>query len=506
MSLGKEEKPYITSIAIAVAGSVDSGKSSFIGVLISNELDDGNGLARSLVANHPHEIETGRTSSISTKICKFETQNGKKSAITFIDLCGHEKYFKSTSFGITGYFPDYAFVIVSANRGILPMTKQHLRLLISFNIPFMFIITHIDLAPPEIYQMTCDSITKVCKSYIGKLANTKFINTYKDYEIFIDQEHKEEISNIEKPEKISNILDNLCNTIDGRQLVYPVLTISNTNGFYIDVMKSLIAQIPQRAFWNTTADTNVLNNKVIKHFKLHINPTILPAHQKFDGTIFYIDSGYNPPGIGIVSTGIARGKSINTGDIMWLGPFGKEFIEVRIKSMHNNARQLVNTLEDHNRGCIAFAPKKNDITKDKLNKGMIMISPYSLIKNICFHFKACIMVYNNSVTMKSNYSPVIHMNNIKQSARMIIEGTEKVLSTGNVETVIFKFKSKPEYIEPYNIFVFTSGDVHGCGMIIEPISLEIDPDGKPDPIKLKRFSKRKEKRMEIVKERLLKFN
>ena len=37
MSLGKEEKPYTTSIAIAVAGSVDSGKSSFIGVLISNE-------------------------------------------------------------------------------------------------------------------------------------------------------------------------------------------------------------------------------------------------------------------------------------------------------------------------------------------------------------------------------------------------------------------------------------------------------------------------------------
>ena len=123
MSNMEDEESYITDIAIATAGSVDSGKSSLIGVLVSGELDDGNGKARKLVAKHPHEIESGKTSAISTRMCKLETTHDKiKRAITFVDLCGHEKYFKTTSFGISGYFPDYTFVIVSANKGVLKMT------------------------------------------------------------------------------------------------------------------------------------------------------------------------------------------------------------------------------------------------------------------------------------------------------------------------------------------------------------------------------------------------
>ena len=60
-------EPYITDIGITIAGSVDSGKSTFVGVLTSNKLDNGNGLARIGVAKHPHEIQSGKTSSISSK-------------------------------------------------------------------------------------------------------------------------------------------------------------------------------------------------------------------------------------------------------------------------------------------------------------------------------------------------------------------------------------------------------------------------------------------------------
>lgn len=44
-------------IGIAVVGSVDSGKSTLIGTLISNKLDDGNGSNRALVSAHNHEIK-----------------------------------------------------------------------------------------------------------------------------------------------------------------------------------------------------------------------------------------------------------------------------------------------------------------------------------------------------------------------------------------------------------------------------------------------------------------
>lgn len=489
-----KEETFITDVAIAVAGSVDSGKSSLIGVLISGELDDGNGKARKLVAKHPHEIETGKTSSISTRMCKLDKRDGIRRAVTLIDLCGHEKYFKTTSFGISGYFPDYAFVIVSANRGILPMTKQHIRLLLALNVQLVFIITHVDTTPHEIYMATCEAITKICKLYAGKNTSTMFLNSMDDYVRFTEDQEKENVNiALKTPEVVKSVYDILTNT-GGRQLTYPVLTISNKNGFYIDVLRSLVDVLPQRAFWSPTNDSSVTNNKIIKFFKAHIDPALIPEHTTFNGSIFYIDSAYNPPGIGLVVTGINRGIAVQPGNTMYMGPIGKDFIEVRVKSLHNNVRQNVDSLDDHHRGCIAFAPRKAEITRDKIDKGMLMISSLSLAKNLCFHFKAAITVFNASITLKTGYSPVIHMSTIRQTAKLILpkstdettddkKGNELVLTTGNVAVVTFKFKIKPEFLEPYNLFVFRSGDIHGFGMVISPISLDVDTDGKPDMVR-----------------------
>ena len=38
--------------------------------------------------------------------------------ITFLDLAGHQKYIKTTIFGLTGYSPEVVMLIVAANRGI----------------------------------------------------------------------------------------------------------------------------------------------------------------------------------------------------------------------------------------------------------------------------------------------------------------------------------------------------------------------------------------------------
>jgi GTPase len=37
--------------------------------------------------------------------------------VTLVDLAGHEKYFKTTAFGLTGHLPDYACLILGANAG-----------------------------------------------------------------------------------------------------------------------------------------------------------------------------------------------------------------------------------------------------------------------------------------------------------------------------------------------------------------------------------------------------
>ena len=36
-----------------------------------------------------------------------------------VDLAGHERYFKTTAYGLTGHMPDYACLIVGANAGLL---------------------------------------------------------------------------------------------------------------------------------------------------------------------------------------------------------------------------------------------------------------------------------------------------------------------------------------------------------------------------------------------------
>jgi GTPase len=64
-----EEKPSAEShsdndVRIAVVGNVDSGKSTLVGVLTRNCLDDGRGKARQKVFSQQHELASGRTSAI----------------------------------------------------------------------------------------------------------------------------------------------------------------------------------------------------------------------------------------------------------------------------------------------------------------------------------------------------------------------------------------------------------------------------------------------------------
>lgn len=66
---------------MAVLGNVDSGKSTLLGVLTQGELDNGRGRARLNLFRHLHEIQSGRTSSISFEILGFNSK-GEVHAVT----------------------------------------------------------------------------------------------------------------------------------------------------------------------------------------------------------------------------------------------------------------------------------------------------------------------------------------------------------------------------------------------------------------------------------------
>lgn len=64
---------------------MDAGKSTLLGVLTQGELDNGRGCARLNLFRHLHEIQSGRTSSISHEILGFNS-NGEV-IITTLGMC-----------------------------------------------------------------------------------------------------------------------------------------------------------------------------------------------------------------------------------------------------------------------------------------------------------------------------------------------------------------------------------------------------------------------------------
>ena len=113
------------------------------------------GVKRKCIFRHPHELESGRTSSISSHHIKKED-----GVITFVDLAGHERYLKTTITGLSSSFADYA-LITGANMGVLRMTKEHLEAL---KIPIIVVITKIDIAPTHVLERTIKKLNMILRS------------------------------------------------------------------------------------------------------------------------------------------------------------------------------------------------------------------------------------------------------------------------------------------------------------------------------------------------------
>lgn len=81
--------------------------------------------------------------------------------VTFLDLCGHEKYLKTTMFGLVGLMPDYSMIVVGANMGVSRMTREHLGISLALGVPIFVVVTKVDLAPPTVYKTTIDTLVKI---------------------------------------------------------------------------------------------------------------------------------------------------------------------------------------------------------------------------------------------------------------------------------------------------------------------------------------------------------
>jgi len=288
-------------LTIATVGSVDAGKSTLVGVLTKNELDDGKGKARQSIFNYPHEHVTGRTSSIGNVFIKE-----KDRIINFIDLCGHEAYLKTTVQGMSSYDPDFGIVCIGTN--ITNMTKEHIRLLIAMNIPFVFVLTKMDFMPLQIVEKNI----KTLRRFASECQKQFF-----------------EIKNVEE-------INKTC--IPGLSHMIPFIRLSSVTGVGLDLLRHLLQNVPRR-----------------EHY--------LPP-------VFTIQNIYQVTGFGIICTGYA-GVNIKKGQELFIGPFrGDVFEKTKVRSLHNDYREFVEEIPAGTRGCICI--KWETDKRHWLRSGMIL--------------------------------------------------------------------------------------------------------------------------------------
>ncbi|XP_028308699.1 GTP binding protein 1, like isoform X1 [Gouania willdenowi] len=410
-------------VRVAVVGNVDAGKSTLLGVLTHGELDNGRGFARQKLFRHKHEMESGRTSSVGNDILGFD-QDGEvvnkpdshgggldwtticeksSKVITFIDLAGHEKYLKTTVFGMTGHLPDFCMLMVGSNAGIIGMTKEHLGLALALNVPVFVVVTKIDMCPANILQETLKLLQRLLKSPGCR-------------KIPVLVQNKDDV--IVTASNFSS--ERMC----------PIFQISNVTGENMELLKMFLNLLSSRTTYNNDE----------------------PAE-------FQIDDTYSVPGVGTVVSGTTLRGLIRLNDTLLLGPdpLGT-FIQITVKSIH---RKRMSVKEVRGGQTASFALKK--IKRSSIRKGMVMVSP-KLMPQATWEFEAEILVLHHPTTISPRYQAMVHCGSIRQTAT-ILTMNKDCLRTGDKASVHFRFIKTPEYLHCDQKLVFREGRTKAVGTI-----------------------------------------
>ncbi len=404
-------------LRMVVLGNVDAGKSSLTGVLTKNILDDGRGYARSLVSQFDHERDSGKTSSVTQNFSK--DNNGK--VTVYIDLAGHEKYLKTTLHGMTGYYPDYGMVVVGANMGITDITKEHMNVAIALNVPFMVVITKIDIAPTHIFEKTKSHIEEIIKNKLKQKSA-----------IYMNEENVTSLQHIRK--------------------YVPIFCVSNKSGENIDILRKYI---------DYTHD----------FFEKHNKLTCFHTMDELKSTnIFSIDRSYQVNGVGTVLSGKVCNGRFKKNDNVYIGPFHGMWYPVIIRSFHDNFQQNVDYMENDESGCIAIKcnVKNVDLKKLVYRKGVYLMSGNGeeCKKFTSYEFEADVVImHTHSTTIAKNYQPIINCNKIVQSAKIVDIYEKTHIRAGDKCRIKFRFMHRPEFIQENDKFIFREGQTRGIGII-----------------------------------------
>ncbi|MCS7123429.1 MAG: GTP-binding protein [Candidatus Aenigmarchaeota archaeon] len=290
LSSGKE----IQSINVGIAGHVHHGKSTLIATLITGK-EDKNGKNWLYLNVLPHEIKRRLTADLHYTLLAYK--NGKPlffnnpldkkekrkiisesdKIVNFVDNVGHDAWIYSSIRGLIGQNLDYGILVVSAIDGITNITKEHLGIMLSINLPIVVCLTKTDLCKEEKINQVVEEISSLLKN-IGRIP-------------FL----------VKDTNDLGVILDKL-------EVVVPIIKTSAVTKEGYDILVDLFSKLRERK-------------------------------REVDGPfLLYIDKIYDIEGVGcVVSGNVLKGK-IKEGETLLIGPLKDgSFEEVKASSIeiHN---------------------------------------------------------------------------------------------------------------------------------------------------------------------------
>jgi GTPase len=80
--------------------------------------------------------------------CRTESKTNLISTHLMLDLAGHERYLKTTLYGLTSGAASCVILIVGANAGLIGMSKEHLAIALALSVPVVVCITKVNVQQP----------------------------------------------------------------------------------------------------------------------------------------------------------------------------------------------------------------------------------------------------------------------------------------------------------------------------------------------------------------------
>ena len=185
--------------------------------------------------------------------------------VSFIDLAGHERYLRTTVYGLTAHEPDYVMVVVGANHGITRMTKEHVGMAIALNVPLFVVVTKVDLCPEPVMRETMKQLHRLLK-----------------------------LPGARKQPYVVKSNDELMVAANGfgKSALCPIFCISSVDGTNVPLLRQFFNLMPSRRAW---------------------------AAQDKLPTEFLIDQYFNVPGVGLVVAGTLLSGAVHVNHELLMG-------------------------------------------------------------------------------------------------------------------------------------------------------------------------------------------